>query len=120
MLDKNTSEWLNSREKLLELGYDYFCPYCENYLEPNEPCECQSECDFNYYLSYKEEAEYEARVARCVAVGSKYTFTDLFGDDKERLISVITHLTPAEMALMAARIQVEEENNYEWVYAKGR
>ena len=109
MLDKNTSQWLDNRERLIEVGYDYFCPYCINFQTFEEPCRGKAVCMLRIYPDYEDEARYEAQVARYAAEGSKYTFADLCGDNMDRLISIITHLTPAEMALMAARIQADEE-----------
>lgn len=109
MLDDKTEEWLHKRKSRCVLGHGYFCPYCENCGPLNESSTCTVPCMAQRRSDYREEAEYEARVARCAVIGSKYAFSDLVGDDKEKFVSLIKHLTPAEMALMAARIQVEEE-----------
>ena len=93
MLDSKTLEWLERREYRLEkTGY-----YMSLWDFPKMTLWALLEKH-----DYRDAAEFEARVARCVTIGSKLTISDIpFECVKKQSIQ--------ELALMAARLQVEQE-----------
>ena len=105
MLDKGTMEWPMNREQIEIANGLYYCAYCglfsDNYFVFTGYCigeyyECPLVPD------YRDAAEFEARVARCATIDSYLTIGDIpFECIKKQSIQ--------ELALMAARLQVEKE-----------
>lgn len=110
MLDKWTLEWLEKREKTKIRGRYYFCAHCRmynpwHYDKYRGYCMGDNvDCPLSFgRIDYKDSAEFEARAARCAAIGSsKLSISDIpFECVKKQSIQ--------ELALMAARLQVEQE-----------